>query len=81
MTEPPITLARCILAITFVIVTALLVSMLDATEPVDPYCEMVSIWIESGGEYGWPDYRGNYHTECPATPLAGGAPSTQGEEK
>lgn len=28
-------------------------------EPVDPYCEMVQIYIDSKGEFGWPDYRGN----------------------
>lgn len=22
------------------------------------YCEMVDIWDRSGGEYGWPPYRG-----------------------
>lgn len=63
MSEPPITIAQCIIVISFVLfaalLTALLVSMIDAPEPVDPYCEMVGIWIESGGEYGWPDYRGN----------------------
>ena len=78
MTEPPITLVMCIIAITFVLFAALLVSMISAPEPVDPYCEMVGIWIETGGEYGWPDYRGNYHEVCPATPLDDGAPSTQG---
>ena len=29
-----------------------------------PYCEMVTIWHESGGENGWPDYRNNYDQEC-----------------
>ena len=59
MNEPPITLAKCIIAITFVLFAALLVGMVSAPEPVDPYCEMVGIWIDSNGEYGWPDYRGN----------------------
>jgi len=28
------------------------------------YCKMVSIHIESGGEEGWPDYKGNYAEAC-----------------
>ena len=59
MPEPPITLAKCIMAITFVLFAVLLVGMVSAPAPVDPYCEMVGIWTETGGEFGWPDYRGN----------------------
>jgi len=34
-------------------------------EPVpSQYCEMVTIWHESDGEHGWPDYRNNYDQEC-----------------
>lgn len=33
-------------------------------EPADPYCEMVTIYQQSGGQYGWPDYRGNYNEVC-----------------
>ena len=29
-----------------------------------PYCEMVTIYNQSGGEHGWPDYRGTYKQEC-----------------
>lgn len=78
MSESPITLVMCIITMAFALVAAMIVIMIDAPEPVDPYCEMVGIWIDSNGEYGWPDYRGNYHTECPATPMDGGVPSTQG---
>ena len=28
------------------------------------YCEMVSIYIESDGENGWPDYNKNYAEVC-----------------
>jgi len=28
------------------------------------YCEMVEIYRSSGGENGWPDYRGNYAEVC-----------------
>lgn len=28
------------------------------------YCEMTQIYINTGGEYGWPDYRGNRDTVC-----------------
>ena len=36
----------------------------------DDYCEMVSLWYETGGtdtqegEFGWPDYRGIYEEAC-----------------
>lgn len=33
-------------------------------EPADPYCEMVAVYQQSGGQYGWPDYRGNYNEVC-----------------
>lgn len=28
------------------------------------YCEMVEMHIESQGENGWPDYKGNYSEAC-----------------
>ena len=28
------------------------------------YCQMHELWIESGGELGWPDYNGNYAEVC-----------------
>ena len=28
------------------------------------YCKMVTIYIESDGEFGWPDYKGNYTEIC-----------------
>ena len=28
------------------------------------YCEMVKIGIDSDGENGWPDYKGNYSEIC-----------------
>ena len=28
------------------------------------YCEMVSIHKTTGGEYGWPDYKGTYQEYC-----------------
>lgn len=48
-----------------VIIAALLYTLGDSVErPVDPYCEMVTIYQQSGGQYGWPDYRGNYNEVC-----------------
>lgn len=42
---------------------------LRATKDVDVvedrlYCDMVQQHKESGGEVGWPDYKGIYDTEC-----------------
>ena len=28
------------------------------------YCEMVAIHKDTGGQYGWPDYRGNAAEVC-----------------
>lgn len=30
----------------------------EAINQAATYCEMVELWVESGGEYGWPAYRG-----------------------
>tara|TARA_R110000868_G_C10972546_1_gene770364 strand:- start:20967 stop:21182 length:216 start_codon:yes stop_codon:yes gene_type:complete len=30
----------------------------------DQYCEMVKIGIESGGEFGWKDFKHNYKERC-----------------
>ena len=28
------------------------------------YCEMAAIYKTTGGEYGWPDYKGTYQEYC-----------------
>lgn len=28
------------------------------------YCEMVETFKNTGGEYGWPDYKGTYRRDC-----------------
>ncbi len=28
------------------------------------YCQMVKANVESGGEYGWPDFNKNYSDQC-----------------
>jgi hypothetical protein len=28
------------------------------------YCEMVSLYVQSNGESGWPDYEGTYEEHC-----------------
>ena len=28
------------------------------------YCEMVEAFKDTGGEYGWPDYKGVYERAC-----------------
>lgn len=29
------------------------------------YCEMVETFKNTGGEYGWPDYKDTYRRDCP----------------
>jgi hypothetical protein len=31
----------------------------------DYFCEMHQLWLDSNGEYGWPDYNGQAHL-CPS---------------
>ena len=28
------------------------------------YCQMVETYKTTGGEYGWPDYKGSYKRDC-----------------
>ena len=30
----------------------------------DHYCDMVRLHVESNGEYGWVDYKGDYEEKC-----------------
>lgn len=48
------------------IIIALLVSgQINKNETEnDQYCDRVSDYIESNGEYGWPDYKNNYEKYC-----------------
>lgn len=53
------------------IITAFMIVMLGrATGPDDIeaseqlYCEMTRLHAESGGEYGWPDYKGSRERVC-----------------
>lgn len=35
-----------------------------ANQQQSEYCEMVSLYKNTGGEYGWPDFRGNFQQVC-----------------
>ncbi len=37
------------------------------TSKQELHCEMVQIWNETGGEYGWPDYNNTAHNCKPTT--------------
>jgi len=36
----------------------------EAIQQQDLYCEMVATYNETGGDYGWPDYRNDYNVVC-----------------
>jgi len=42
--------------------------ILFSAEPPDEqskiYCEMVELFNQTGGDYGWPDYNENFDKEC-----------------
>lgn len=56
------------LLITFALVTLVLALTLGDNKPDTSqeqlHCEMVQIWNETDGEYGWPDYN-NTAGSCP----------------
>ena len=36
----------------------------EVTLQQDIYCDMVGRYLDTYGEFGWPDYKGIYETEC-----------------
>jgi hypothetical protein len=36
----------------------------EITKTNDLYCEMTELYIYSGGDLGWPDYKGNRSKMC-----------------
>ena len=55
---------KAIMAILSIIVLMMFFGVEDRPVLDNNYCEMVEIHIESGGENGWPDYKGNYREAC-----------------
>ena len=55
------------LAFVLVLLVALICLAILGDDPQhleDNYCQMVSIYKKSDGEFGWPDYKGNYAEVC-----------------
>lgn len=55
------------------IITAFMIALLatmteewagELAERDSIYCEMTQIHVDTGGEYGWPDYNGNREVIC-----------------
>jgi len=55
---------KAIMALFSIIVLMMFFGVEDRPVLDNNYCEMVSIYIESEGESGWPDYNGNYSEIC-----------------
>ena len=36
----------------------------NENEEQEVYCEMVELFKQTGGEFGWPDYKENFDSEC-----------------
>jgi len=51
-----------------IVAMIILVSMIEESQEHNSqqsmYCEMVSTYQETKGEYGWPDYQHNYDEVC-----------------
>lgn len=55
------------MAVFAVLVILALIDKADApyrAQFVEQYCELVDIYRQSEGQYGWPDYRGDYERRC-----------------
>ena len=55
---------KAIMVIFSLIVFMMFFGVEDRPVTDNNYCEMVLIHIESEGENGWPDYKGNYSEIC-----------------
>jgi len=55
---------KAIMALFSIIVLMMFFGVEDRPVFSTNYCEMVSIYIESEGENGWPDYNRNYSEIC-----------------
>ncbi len=56
-----------IVAISLAITLGLVAWLCNTEEPTaeqQNYCEMVGIWNDTQGEYGWPDYKDNFDEVC-----------------
>ena len=57
----------CIFVVSLFIMTACAVSAIDYDDENRQqklYCDMYKIFLESNGEYGWPDYNSNAAEIC-----------------
>ena len=58
--------AGIVLAITIVVFSGFSGDSIEREQRAqqESYCEMVGLYVESNGEYGWPDYKGNAKEVC-----------------
>lgn len=48
-----------------IIIALLIAGQLDQNDrEQDHYCNMVELFNDSDGEYGWPDYKETYNESC-----------------
>lgn len=59
-----VTVNKAIMVILSVVVFMMFFGIEDRPVTDNNYCEMVEMHIRSGGENGWPDYKGNYSEAC-----------------
>ena len=50
----------------FIIVKSILFSAEPPDEQSEIYCQMVEMFNQTGGDYGWPDYKETFDKECVA---------------
>jgi len=50
----------------FIIVLSIFFPVENQNEQSEIYCEMVLVHRQTGGEFGWPDYKETFDKECQA---------------
>ncbi|AIM40623.1 hypothetical protein [Vibrio phage VpKK5] len=58
--------AMCLVYMLVIGAVALVMAMdfQDEVHEKEHYCSMVEAFVETDGEYGWPDYKGTYDKYC-----------------
>ena len=50
----------------FMLVLTIVIPTENQNEETETYCEMVEMFNQTGGEFGWPDYKETFDKECQA---------------
>ena len=55
---------RFVVFVFFMLVLTIVFATENQNEQSEIYCEMVEMFKQTGGGYGWPDYKETFNKEC-----------------